>query len=109
MVAVGAGLAAGSVTDCDDALQGLETLLSILRERVDLRAEFCRFLDKKPVFAFAEFEDVGAAVASASISVPRLQMTDEFRVFMATLGARANERDAHVFRRGVSSHFGLRS
>jgi hypothetical protein len=78
---------------------GLETLLEILRERVDLRAEFRRFLDKKPVFAVAEFEDVRTSDSLAFVSVPRLQMSDEFRVFLAAI--RANQGDAHVFGRGT--------
>jgi hypothetical protein len=37
-----------AVTDSDDAIEGLESLLGILRERVDLRTEFRRFLDRSP-------------------------------------------------------------
>jgi hypothetical protein len=84
----------GAVTDSDDAIEGLESLLGILRERVDLRTEFRRFLDKKPVFAVAEFKDVGTADATAGVSVPHLKMSDGFRVFIAAL--RASKRDAHV-------------
>lgn len=73
-----------------------EGLLGLIRSRVEYVAKFREFLDQRPVLVVVESENVRTAAAATSVFVPLPKVSDEFRVFVSTLGA--EQGDGGLFR-----------